>query len=365
MKWKTDINFVNAGFVFALLILLVLSISSYRLFKTNEEDEERVKHTYKVLQMSKELLSNLKDAETGQRGYIITGNEQFLEPFYVSVERNDNLLNRLKKLTLHNSAQQLLVREITLLSKNKFFELKKTVELRRDNQTDAAIATIKSGKSREIMERIRFVFDKMDRREQQALIEREHESKITGNFTKMMLICGVVVSITILVTIYLALHKQLKQRRKNERALYESKEWFSKTLLSIGDGVIATDHNFMITFMNPIAEALTGWKEKEAKGKPVEQVFQIVNEHNRTKINNPIITAITEKRIVELANHTILIKKDKTEINIDDSASPVVGINGNISGAVLVFRDVTEQKKREKKWLLLTNDLQNFLIPVL
>lgn len=348
MKWKSEINIITAGFIFALLILLLISISTYGIFEKNKDDEALVKHTYGVLQTSKEFFSNLKDAETGQRGYIITGDEKFLEPFYMAIEKNDNLLRELKHVTSTNLKQKSRIHEIELLSKNKFFELKKTIELRRDNDP-ASIATIKSGKGKEIMDRIRFVFDQIDKEEQNLLLKREDTSMTTTKFTKVLLIIGLLVSITILCIIYKVLQKQIARRKKNEMALYQSREWFSKTLLGIGDGVIAADNNFIVTFMNPVAEMLTGWKEADAKGKPIEHVFQIVNEFNRTKVTNPIITAISQNKIVELANHTVLIKKDFTEIDIDDSASPVMNENGKITGAVLVFRDVTEKKKKEKE----------------
>ncbi|WP_020471021.1 PAS domain-containing hybrid sensor histidine kinase/response regulator [Zavarzinella formosa] len=120
------------------------------------------------------------------------------------------------------------------------------------------------------------------------------------------------------------------------------------TLSSIGDAVIATDANGGVTFMNPVAEALTGWTLAEASGHPLPEIFHIVNEYSRAEVENPALRALREGNIVGLANHTILIAKDGSERPIDDSASPIRADSGDLAGAVLVFRDVSEQKQAEK-----------------
>lgn len=130
--------------------------------------------------------------------------------------------------------------------------------------------------------------------------------------------------------------------------LSRERDWFATTLASIGDGVITTDVNGLVVTMNGVAETLTGWKEKDAKGIPLTSVFQIVNESSREKVENPAVRALHEGRVVGLANHTVLIAKDGTERNIDDSAAPIKNSSGETSGAVLVFRDITERFKSQE-----------------
>lgn len=135
--------------------------------------------------------------------------------------------------------------------------------------------------------------------------------------------------------------------RTNEE-LRKQTEWLRITLSSIGDAVISTDAHGAITFMNSVAEHLTGWSQADALSLPLPQVFHIVNEHTRQKADNPALRALKEGNIVGLANHTILIARDGTERPIDDSAAPIrVGSDAPI-GAVLVFRDVTERKRAEE-----------------
>jgi len=132
-----------------------------------------------------------------------------------------------------------------------------------------------------------------------------------------------------------------------EHALKESHEWLATTLNSIGDGVIATDAQGDVKFMNPIAEALTGWQTQVATGRPLAEVFTILNEETRNPAPNPAMRALEEGCVCSLDHGTILIRPDQSVIPIDDSGAPIRDNLGNIIGAVLVFRDVTDTRKAE------------------
>jgi two-component system sensor histidine kinase VicK len=140
------------------------------------------------------------------------------------------------------------------------------------------------------------------------------------------------------------LHQYIDKRRQMEEILSQRSHWLHTTLTSIGDAVIATDPEGRIAFLNPVGEKLTGWSEAEAIGQEIEQVFNIINEHTRRPIQNPIWQALREGVPVDLVNHTMLIAKDGREIPIDDSSAPIQDESGQVAGAILVFRDVTQQK---------------------
>jgi len=133
-----------------------------------------------------------------------------------------------------------------------------------------------------------------------------------------------------------------------ERRLKESERWLATTLKSIGDAVIATNAKGRVLFMNPVAEALTGWKHKDALGKHLTEVFNSVGEETRKVVENPVEKVIREGIVVGLANH-VLIARDGTEIPIDDSAAPIRDDKRNITGVVLVFYDVRERKRAEEE----------------
>ncbi|HAG81319.1 MAG TPA: hybrid sensor histidine kinase/response regulator [Cyanobacteria bacterium UBA12227] len=143
----------------------------------------------------------------------------------------------------------------------------------------------------------------------------------------------------LLTAIEVALYKH-----QIEQQLREREQWLATTLKSIGDGVITTDPQGLITFMNPVAEAILGWKQEEVLGKDLSQVFQTIHETTREAIANPVKLALQNGMTVGLENHTLLMTKNGIAIPIDDSAAPIKNEAGTILGAVLVFHDVTEQR---------------------
>jgi PAS domain S-box-containing protein len=138
----------------------------------------------------------------------------------------------------------------------------------------------------------------------------------------------------------------------------QSREVFRVTLKSIGDAVITTDTEARVTYLNEVAETLTGWSQGDALGQPLERVFQIVNEVTRNPVGNPATRALREGVVVGLANHTVLIKKDGSECPIDDSAAPIRDEQGHVSGCVLIFRDVTAQRLVERERVKQLNTAQ-------
>jgi two-component system cell cycle sensor histidine kinase/response regulator CckA len=137
--------------------------------------------------------------------------------------------------------------------------------------------------------------------------------------------------------------------RQSQEALRESKENLSAILNSIGDAVIAADVKGNVVFLNPVAESLTGWTQLEAAGKPVEEVFHIVNEETGEEVESPVKKVLREGSVVGLANHTVLLARDDSKIPIDDSGAPIKDGKGNITGVVLVFRDISERKALQEQ----------------
>ena len=139
----------------------------------------------------------------------------------------------------------------------------------------------------------------------------------------------------------------LEQLHRASRDADLERERLRVTLSSIGDAVIATDPEGRITFINAVARTLTGWAEG-AEGKPLEEVFRIVNEQTRQPVESPGARVLREARIVGLANHTVLLGKDGTERSIDDSAAPIHAADGTLQGVIMVFTDVTERRRAQR-----------------
>jgi PAS domain S-box-containing protein len=169
--------------------------------------------------------------------------------------------------------------------------------------------------------------------------------------------------------------RDITERKRAEEELRQQREWFQVTLSSIGDAVITTDTQGKVTFLNPVAEMMTGWKTSEASGQPLDKIFRIINEETREPARNPVEKVLREGIVVGLANHTALIDKDGGERSIEDSAAPIRDGAGKVSGAVMVFHDVTERRRVEKALreadrkkdeflAMLAHELRNPLVPI-
>ncbi len=146
------------------------------------------------------------------------------------------------------------------------------------------------------------------------------------------------------ISIDMALYKH-----KMERKIKESEKWFSTTLKSIGDAVITTDQDGTITFMNAVAEDLTGWTLKEVQGRKLVDFFNIINRDTRRPAENPVVKVLLLGSVVGLANHTLLIARNGKEIPIDDSAAPIKDDQGNVLGVILVFRNIEERDRLDRE----------------
>jgi PAS domain S-box-containing protein len=214
---------------------------------------------------------------------------------------------------------------------------------------DSAQAYLNTGKGTHLTEEVKRVIHDIQKVESESLQEKQAEGNMHRQRAAFFLYGLQALLIIILFATIVVVVRAFTQRDRAQGELSESREWFSKTLLGIGDGVIATDDKGAVTFMNPMAEELTGWRFEEAKNKSLESIFEIVNETSRSIVENPVRKVLKEKHRVELANHTVLIRKDKTELAIADSAAPIFNNDNDLIGVVLVFRNVEAERKAEKE----------------
>ncbi|MFL6216147.1 MAG: ATP-binding protein [Blastocatellia bacterium] len=149
--------------------------------------------------------------------------------------------------------------------------------------------------------------------------------------------------------LFVALALFASSRRKAEASLRQQREWLRVSLASIGDAVIATDLDGQVSFINPTAETLTGWTSAEVTGKPLDDIFLIINEETRASVESPFVAIKREGHVVGLANHTLLIGKDGREVPIEDSGAPIKDEGGNTIGVIIVFHDVSERRRAERE----------------
>jgi PAS domain S-box-containing protein len=313
------------------------------------ETAGQVTHTHKVLEALAELLSTAKDAETGQRGFVITGNLAYLEPYHVAEGTITSWIRQIDTLTRDNPRVQAELPELRRVMANKLAELRETVALRQNEGFAAAERMVLTGRGMASMDSLRGEVRRMVSEEEEQLNERTARATRSRNFAiSALVVAGLVQLATLAAMIYL-LRRKIRNRERAAVLLTEQKEWFRTTLFSIGDAVITTDTAGKVTTLNTVAEQLTGWTAAEASGHSLAEVFQIVDENSRLPVMNPALRALREGAIVGLANHTVLVARDGSERPIDDSAAPIRDGSGNILGAVLVFRDISGRRDTERR----------------
>jgi len=156
----------------------------------------------------------------------------------------------------------------------------------------------------------------------------------------------------LLVTLFgllLEFPRLIRLERESQARLAAEREWFQTTLASIGDAVITTDSHGAVTFLNPVAEAITGWAGPEVVGQPLEKVFPMVDEPTQQPLDSPVAKVLQTGRVLGLANHTALLSRDGRVIPIEDSAAPIQNPSGETLGVVMVFHDVTKDRKVESE----------------
>ncbi len=353
------------GLFAGAVLLLALAIAlSFWTFRQTEQAAQARKQTFVILSSANDLLSALKDAETGQRGYLLTGDKAFLEPYLVVRDSVEGHLKDLRHLTLVRASRQHLD-AVAPLIEAKLAELSRVIELQRNHDEAAAAALVRSGQGKRLMDSIRVEMRGFVKQEESAL--GQYDAVFLSNLRLLFILIVAASAFTLLFAIAFAylIYQSTQQRIRNlvhleTRHLLEIQEQTNKqlqqanatlqiseeklavTLHSIGDAVVATDAQARVTLLNPLAERLTGWTQSEAMGRPVDEVFRIINQETRQPAKIPVIATLAHGTIQGLANHTILIARNGSERAIADSCAPIRDRDAKVVGAVLVFRDVTE-----------------------
>ena len=340
---------IRTGYWLALMILVFDAWFVSSSLQTIAGNHKLVQNTRDILAEVERTFSLLKDAETGQRGFLLTEDDDYLQPFRVARTELASCLERLRELSPDHPEHLADFEELRRHSIEKTAELDETITLARAKRADAARAVVLTGRGKAIMDQVREVVTKVVSQENLKLLERRAASRAAIQRTSLLFSLTTGAGfLLILVASYLNRREQVT-REKGESAIRQSQAWLSTTLSSIGDALIATDNNGCVRFMNPIAQTLTGWTEQQASGRPMNEIFQIFNESTRQPVENPVEKVIRVGKIVGLANHTILIAKDGTETPIDDSAAPIWNESGEVAGVVMVFRDISERKHRDEE----------------
>lgn len=345
----------------ACLITGAIAWLSYENGRTREAAEEQSSISRAIHDATADLVSAIGDAETGQRGYIITGRDAYLVPYTRSLDAIPSILERLYAATVKRPDQAQRMKELQPIVEAKLKELATTVELRRSKGFEAARAIVDTDNGRSLMDEIRSRTALIRDIAEARVVEYTADAEASAWWLRTISVIGSLVLLGLLGLSAWIIFLGLKHREDLYYQAAANAQHLRVTLDSIGDAVIATDAEERITFINPVAQQLTGWSETEALNKPIHQVFRIVNETTRATVENPLAKAIATGVVVGLANHTVLISKGGNEIPIDDSGAPIRSASGSILGAILVFRDISERRAVELQLRTLNEHLNEFV----
>ena len=291
------------------------------------------------------------DEETGLRGYQITADPRFLQPYYDAEAPMQQAIAQLQPM-LKPGGQgknlQQFIQEHQAWHRDFAGPLIATIAAAGHTNDDDLNLT---GRAR--MNSMHALLDDIVKSSEQHRVDRIALWRRQTRHLLLLLI-ALALSIGLLIGLYTrsrmesayaAFRRAIDLQRRRAEELFQSEQHLRTTLASIGDGVIACDAEGRVQMMNPVAQQLTGWTESEARNLPLDQVFHIVNETTRLPVENPVVKVQRLQRIVTVGNHTTLLRKDGSELSVNDSGAPIRNATGQITGIVMVFRDITLELK--------------------
>jgi len=338
---------VITGFVLLLILLIANALITRRQLVVQVQNQSRVEHIQQVLIALNQTQSLVKDAETGQRGYLYTGEPKYLDPYNQALAQLDPQLRVLQQM-FKNPTRLAEVAQLRTLTQAKLAELAETIRLYNSGDPDAARALVLSDRGRLIMVQIDNLIGKIQLEETSLESTRSEDMRRSIRDTYISIYLASLVAAAGLFFLAYFITKAMAMRDIYARQLEEREEWFRSTLTSLGDAVIATDGKGHVTFLNSMAEKLMGTTLSVTRGKYIENVFPIFNETTLKPVDNPVKKVMEHGAIIGLANHTVLLNTNGTYIPIEDSAAPIRDGRGRIVGVVMVFRDATTERKSQE-----------------
>ncbi len=340
---------VHRGLAFALLCLGVIGTVAFLSVARLRRDAAWVEHTHAVVARLESLVARTIDAQNHHRGFALTGDEGYAGSFQEADRGLAREIAAVRTAIADNPAQTERLDALAPLIEAQLIHGRTVIAARRDRGLEAARAIILTREGQRLHDQIRDLVAAMQRAETDLLAQRARRARRSAGFTQLVILLGTLAAFSFVGLALFALRRDFAGRRRAEEALRRSEESLSVTLHSIGDAVLATDTAGCITRMNGVAERLTAWSAAEAQGRPVADVFRIINETTRAPAVIPVDDVLATGEVHGLANHTVLIARDGVERAIADSAAPIRDPAGRVLGVVLVFRDVSDERAAERR----------------
>lgn len=327
--------------VIVVPMLVTASLAGVLLWETFDLNKSMqwVDHTDRILDQSGQLLKLLVDMESAKRGYIATGDDRFLEPYLEGTKKFDPEFQALNHMLVDNPQQQQRLKSVYAGYKESEKYDSRIIDLRRAGQADPTL--IENQQRKLSLDTLREQIAEFQDAEEKLRVERVQAAHL--RWSLMVTSClGLGLGLGVFLALFTRYHVE-----KLGTKLLQSEERWTATLGSIGEAVIATDSEARITFLNPIAAALTGWQPAEALNQPIGNVLKLINEKSGMTADNEVLRVLKEKKVLAVANHVDLVTRDGREIAVEHSAAPILAGEGRVIGVVLIFRDVAERRQEQ------------------
>jgi PAS domain S-box-containing protein len=353
------------GFAVALACLAAVGIVSYLSVVRLNENAAWVGHTREVLSSLELLLAAATDSETAERGYVITGDESYLQPYRQAVAVVDAQTRRLRELTADNRAQQQRLDLVVPLVSDRLANLRAVIELRRDQGFAAAQDEVLTGKGKQFHDRIRRLITQMEDAETSLLEEREQRTRRSSTIAKSVIIGGGLLACGLVGLALLAIRRDFVGRARAERALRDARDQLelrvrqrtaelekaveaharlASIVESSDDAIVSKNLQGIIASWNPGAQKLFGYSQHEALGKPITMLIPPERLHEESEILQRIARG-------EATEHfeTVRVHRDGRLIDLSVTISPIRNDRGKLIGASKIARDITERRLTERK----------------
>jgi PAS domain S-box-containing protein len=333
-----------------IIALALLAMTLAYGFQKVQQSDRRVDRSDQVIAHANNLVKLVVDEETGLRGFLVTHDPVFLEPYNQAKQHVEPEFTTLFTMVRRDPEQTAKLRRVQTAVRGWQQSVAQTFSLSASDMEPQMLE-----RKRE-MDAVRAAADDFLANENSIRASRAFSSLRVDELSLYGLIGLAALLATLLaweirrliLKLTATYNLQIKEVQRRRDDSYAREQWLNTTLRSIGDAVIACDPGGKVVFMNGIAEQLTGWKEAEAQGLPLANIFVIFNRRTRAVVENPVDVVQRLGKTVGLANHTILVSKDRKEFHIDDSAAPILDKDQRMIGIVLIFRDISERYASEQ-----------------
>ena len=311
-----------------------------------------VDHTDQVIADARQLMRSMTEMESELRGFYLTGNQSFLDAYQTAKEGVPEQLAVLDRLTSDNPSQQRRLRELRDLDL-RWIQYSEQL-LQQPGARSLSSQEFTAGK--QLMDQVRAKQREILDAEQHLHEVRHRRATLLGN---VVIVTAVALSLLTLLLLFTLTRrelfalsstydKHLKAEAEKTRLLQESRESLQITLKSLGEAVVATDAAGNVSFLNPVAEKLTGWDHQGASGRPLREVLRIIDGKTRTELEDPVVLVRRTQPVVNLSSHVALVSRSGQEYPIELTGSPILNDRNQLVGIVLVFRDITQRRQTDQ-----------------